>query len=152
MTSNLAPLDGLRSGWAGALAALPKAALPLIVAATVFSTCLLAGVPGVWLGGPAEGDAVMPVAVAAEAPEGAELAPLALTKDRRARSRCETCGVLLHVQKIEPLGGEPAAYEFTVRLRDGSLRTQRSASAGNWRSGDRIMLLGGSKAPGAIHN
>ena len=153
MTSTLAPLDGPRSGWADALAAMPKAALPLIVAATVFSTCLLAGVPKVWLGSVADGEsAVTVVATSAEPSEAAEPSPLAAPRDKRARVRCDNCGVLVHIQKIEPVGGEPVAYEFTVRLRDGTLRTRRSASAGTWRSGDRIMLLGGSKALDALHN
>ena len=139
------PLDS-RYGFAAALRAMPKAALPLIVAAAVFTTCTLANVPGLWLVDPADGAASVLAVAAQEAPDGAELSPALAAKERRARTRCENCGVVVAIRRIEPAGDLPAAYEFTLRLRDGTLRTRRTDSAGTWRSGDRIMLLGGAKA------
>ena len=62
----------------------------------------------------------------------------------RARSRCTTCGVVEAIRRIDHGGSTPASFEFTVRLRDGSTRTSTTASASNWRSGDRIMLIGGA--------
>ena len=135
-----------RSGFAAVRRAMPKAALPLIVEAAVFTTCTLANVPGVWLEDPADSAGAPALVAPAELAEQVELSPAEAAKERRARARCETCGVVVAIQRVEPAGELPAAYEFTVRLRDGTLRTRRAASAGNWRSGDRIMLLGGAKS------
>jgi hypothetical protein len=76
--------------------------------------------------------AMAPVPAAAE-----EAAP-------RARSRCSNCGVVEAIRRMEHGGIKPASFEFTVRMRDGTTRTSTSASAANWRSGDRIMLIGGA--------
>jgi hypothetical protein len=62
----------------------------------------------------------------------------------RARWRCTTCGVVEAIRRLEHGGIKPASFEFTVRMRDGTTRTSTSASAANWRSGDRIMLIGGA--------
>jgi hypothetical protein len=56
-------------------------------------------------------------------------------------------GVVETIRRIEHGGLIPASFEFTVRMRDGSARTSTTASAGNWRSGDRILLIGGAAAP-----
>lgn len=63
----------------------------------------------------------------------------------RARARCTTCGVVEAIRRIEPAGTQPAAYEFTVRLRDGSTRvsTEVGTSPGPWLVGDPIMLIAG---------
>ena len=42
----------------------------------------------------------------------------------------------------------PESYEFTVRLRDGSIRVSSDASRAKWRAGDNIMLIGGTNPVG----
>jgi len=107
--------------------------LSLIAAALAFCSVATASVPDAWLR-----DAQEPPAEPAAVPAAAEdAAP-------RARARCATCGVVEAIRRIEHGGGVPATFEFTVRLRDGSTRTSNTASAAGWRSGDRIMLIGGA--------
>ena len=50
-------------------------------------------------------------------------------------------------RRVEPVGDLPAAFEFTVRLQDGSMRISSSATQDKWRSGDRIMFIGGIAPP-----
>jgi hypothetical protein len=108
-----------------------------VAAALVFCSVATASVPDTWLRSseqaPVESAVVPPAAEEAVAP--------------RARVRCATCGVVEAIRRIEHGGGVPASFEFTVRLRDGSTRTSNAASAAGWRSGDRIMLIGGTAAP-----
>ena len=58
-------------------------------------------------------------------------------------SRCPGCGVVESIQAVPRAGDVPAGFEFTVRLRDGSIRTSTSTSQGTWLPGDRIILMGG---------
>jgi hypothetical protein len=51
--------------------------------------------------------------------------------------------VIQAIRRIEPVGDLPATFEFTVRLRDGSTRISSSTTQDKWRSGDRIMFIGG---------
>jgi len=62
------------------------------------------------------------------------------------RVRCAACGFVESIRHVQAAGLVPAAYELTVRMRDGSLRTSSDASAGKWLVGDRIMLVGGQRA------
>jgi hypothetical protein len=62
-----------------------------------------------------------------------------------------TIGVVEEIRRVEHGDGEAASFEFTVRLRDGTTRTSQSASAYKWRSGDRIMLIGGASSTVATH-
>lgn len=62
------------------------------------------------------------------------------------RQRCTGCGFVQSIRHVEAAGLVPAAYEFTVRMRDGSVRTSSDASEGGWRVGDRIILVGGPAA------
>lgn len=110
--------------------------LTFVLAALAFCSVATASVPDTWLRGTQEvpaGSAVLePAAQEAAAP--------------RARVRCNTCGVVEAIRRIEHGGSTPASFEFTVRLRDGTIRTSTTASAASWRSGDRIMLIGGAAA------
>lgn len=109
--------------------------LTLVAAALVFCSVATASVPDAWRGSqepPAEVGAAPAVAEEEAAPP--------------ARRRCGTCGIVQAVRRIEHGGSTPASFEFTVRLRDGSTRTSTTPSAGNWRSGDHIMLIGGASA------
>ena len=60
------------------------------------------------------------------------------------RTRCLGCGFVESIRHVEAAGLVPAAYEITVRMRDGSLRTSSASSAGKWLVGDRIILVGGT--------
>jgi hypothetical protein len=59
------------------------------------------------------------------------------------RSRCPGCGVVAAIRPLSALAGVPAGFEFTVRLRDGTLRTSTTPGQGSWRVGDGIILIGG---------
>lgn len=63
----------------------------------------------------------------------------------RFKSGCQTCGFVEIIRKLDATGSTPAGYEFTVRLRDGSTRVSKDASAAKWRVGAPIMLIGGEK-------
>lgn len=79
------------------------------------------------------------------APAAAALPSVPGASPARARVRCTTCGVVEAIRRIEPVGTQPGAYEFTVRLRDGSARvsTEVGTSPGPWLVGDPIMLIAG---------
>jgi len=62
----------------------------------------------------------------------------------RTRRRCKDCGRIVSIQRVEATDTALTSYEFTVRMRDGSLRTSEWATPGKWRVGDRIMMLGGA--------
>lgn len=49
-------------------------------------------------------------------------------------------------EPADPAAALPAVHEFTVRLRDGAIRTSSSANTARWHPGDRIMLIGGVKS------
>ncbi|MGZ5786375.1 MAG: hypothetical protein ACXWJM_10680 [Ramlibacter sp.] len=63
----------------------------------------------------------------------------------RKHSRCEQCGVIQTIRRIDAADGRPPTYEITIRLHDGSMRTHSNATPGNWRAGDRIMLIKGGR-------
>jgi len=113
-------------------------------AAIAFSSVAIANVP-VWLpdlsGNAVQSQELASVPVMPAAPD--EEAPA------RSRTRCDICGVVQAIERIEGSGDTPASFEFTVRLRDGTIRTSRIASAAKWRSGDHIMLIGGATASAA---
>lgn len=70
--------------------------------------------------------------------------PTAKAASGRDRT-CDSCG---YVQAIRRTGADtgPTAYEFTVRMRDGSTRDSTAASRGSWAEGDRVILIGGTAA------
>lgn len=59
------------------------------------------------------------------------------------RGRCATCGVVVGISESQPSG-----FEFTVRLRDGSMRISQAASRGSWHIGDPVMLMGEAAVSG----
>jgi hypothetical protein len=67
-----------------------------------------------------------------------------------ARRRCEACGRVQGIRRVEATDTAPASFEFTVRLYDGTVRMFSSVTAGNWRPGDSIILLGGVPSPGHL--
>jgi len=78
----------------------------------------------------------VPVATAAPANKSGPAA--------KPRFRCEACGVVESLQRTEAGDGRSAAYQFTVRMRDGSSRLSSDANSGKWRIGDHVMLIGGA--------
>lgn len=63
----------------------------------------------------------------------------------RNTARCPTCGIVVKVRTLPLAGTAPAAYELTVRFRDGSRRLSHHADDAAWRVGDSIMLMGGTR-------
>lgn len=62
-----------------------------------------------------------------------------------ARGRCETCGIVEAIERTEAVDGQPAAWVFSVRLPDGSLRHSPDALRGRWQVGDGMQLIGGDR-------
>ena len=58
---------------------------------------------------------------------------------------CESCGVVQTIRRTDGAGGL-ASYEFSVRMRDGSMRNSTELTRGRWREGDHVLLIGGSAA------
>lgn len=131
------------TGFLGAFRGWPAAAFPLCAATAIFSTVTLASVPQAWLQGAGEG-ASAPAAATAAADEPA--GPIDGDARGRGGSRCTSCGIVESVSRVDAGPGAAASYEFTVRMRDGTARVSRMDSAADWRSGDRIMLIGGASA------
>lgn len=120
----------LRSAWSPTLVWLAGVALCVLMA--------LASLPrAAWT----LGTRTSPVSAAVTAPAAA--APDA--PQPTARLRCAHCGVVELIRRMEPSAGQPADYELTVRLRNGSARVSTivAATASAWAVGDPIMLLGG---------
>lgn len=93
----------------------------------------------------ADGQAALPPTAsdAGIAVPGPVLAAPPLADDRSdvRRGRCATCGFVVGIREVPPAG-----FEFTVRLRDGSVRISKSASRGTWHIGDPVMLMGDATA------
>lgn len=150
MTVTLAPVARAArkpAGGVGAIRSQLPLALTCFVASIVFATVAAASTPLLsWMAEPAD-----PVASLPAQPELESAAvPLAgpAVEARSRRSSCGNCGVVESVRRLEPVGDKPAAYEFTVRLRDGSIRTSSIANTARWRAGDRITLIGGVQPAG----
>ena len=59
-------------------------------------------------------------------------------------SRCPNCGWIEAKRELAPLAGEPQAprvYEYTLRMRDGSMRVFQETLPTSWRLGERVMLI-----------
>jgi hypothetical protein len=110
----------------------------VILAAAAFSgTIAIANVP----------DSSRPAREAApEMTAAAPAAALATDVKGRKRTHCNACGVIQAIRRVDAADGHPPTYEITIRLRDGSTRTNSNATPGNWRAGDRIMLINGTRA------
>jgi hypothetical protein len=153
MTHAFAPYPAsipTETGFVRAIRSLHPVALPLFVAIVVFSTVSMANVPVArWLDSSLEyAQQLATLEAVGEAAEAAVLPAGESAVQARARTRCEACGVVEAIRRMEPVGNLPAAYEFTVRLRDGSTRLSSNASQAKWRAGDAIMLIGGANLAG----
>lgn len=113
------------------------------VASVACVTVAVASVPsGDWSRSAATSDPVVHVEAAADS---ASTTLAVETVSPRMNGRCQTCGVVQVVRKLQTVGTSPAVYEMTVRLRDGSTRVSSHPSAAGWRVGDSIMVIGGAK-------
>lgn len=120
-------------------------ALGCFVAAVVFASVAAASTPLMsWMDVEAEGAVSIPVATAVENAMASPVVPQGDVRSGR-RPVCDSCGVVESVLRLEQAAGMPAAYEMTVRLRDGTSRISSIANNAQWRAGDRIMLIGSTK-------
>ncbi len=141
--SSFAPATAApRRGLAEAIRALPHTAFMLVVLAVASSTVAVANVP---VPAPEGSGGVVQIEPDALAVPVVELPrdSASVQAKPRTRARCMACGVIESIRRLEPVGDLPAAFEFTVRLRDGSTRISSSTTQDKWRSGDRIMFIGG---------
>jgi hypothetical protein len=87
-------------------------------------------------------------AIPAASTSPAEIAPTvraSVTPAKHSgRRHCTTCGRVVDIRRIEATDTQPASYEFTVRMNDGTFHLSPAADVGPWQVGDRIMLLGGT--------
>jgi hypothetical protein len=132
------PAASARFGLAQAIRALPYASFTFVVAVVVTCGAGIANMPSSWAKA-ADGPPIEEAAAAAEPTEGAA-EPMA----GRARPRCTGCGVVESIRPLALVADQPAEFEFTVRLRDGSARVSRTVGRAKWHSGDRIVLMGGA--------
>jgi hypothetical protein len=89
---------------------------------------------------------MMPAPEAIAAVVVAPAAPLPVTVAPRIRERtCDACGFVQTIRRTDPATGS-TAYEFSVRMRDGSTRDSMEATRGRWVEGDRVILIGGTAA------
>jgi hypothetical protein len=64
--------------------------------------------------------------------------------------RCPNCGWIEAKRELASLAGDPQAlriYEYTLRMRDGSMRVFQETLPTSWRLGERVMLI---EATGAL--
>jgi hypothetical protein len=108
----------------------------ILAAASLCGTIAFASVPATSL--PLQEEALENIAASPNAE--------ALVARSRKRTRCEECGVVQSVRRIDAVDGLAPTYEITIRLRNGSIRTNTNATPGNWQPGDRIMLIKGGRA------
>ena len=132
--SPVLPLSRLLAGQhqlARAIRSLPAPAVTALLAAAALCALFVAVKPALGSAVEMEGPAnSLAVAAQGDAPA-------------RTKFRCDSCGVVESMSHTLATGDQPASYEFTVRLRDGSSRVSSVASAGKWNIGDHIMLIGG---------
>lgn len=127
------------AGWASLAATAAAACAATLLASVPVLASLSASREPAGMATPRETPSAAERALPATVPEGAGKA--------RIRSRCQGCGVVESIRRVEPVGNEPAGYEFTIRLRDGSTRVTSDATPAQWRIGDSIMLIGGARIP-----
>ena len=64
--------------------------------------------------------------------------------------RCPSCGWIEAKRELAPLAGDPHAlriYEYTLRMRDGSLRVFQETLPTSWRVGERVILIENIEPP-----
>jgi hypothetical protein len=97
---------------------------------------------------------------------GAQIPPARAEGNAYLRVRCAECGVVESTREIghldegtnpgeasgmttggrnETPGNSAKSYEVTVRMKDGSSRMFTHSKPGNWRPGERVILIEGVK-------
>jgi hypothetical protein len=122
------PARGSARSWVASVSA-PSVAVAALVVAGLFALV-------------AAGQALWPDATLAAEP--ATLAGMPAVRVPQ-RQRCETCGVIQDIRRVEATPGAPAGYEFSVLLPNGELRLSRALAKDQWEIGDRMQLLGGGR-------
>jgi hypothetical protein len=60
--------------------------------------------------------------------------------------RCPHCGWIEAKRELLPrVAGAPRAYEYTVRMADGSSSVFQEALPASWRLGERLTVIGGDR-------
>lgn len=86
--------------------------------------------------------------------------------EARADTRCAECGMFVSMREVESedtgagaAGGATAGsqdetrvktarrYEITIRMADGSSRVIEDANPARWRTGERLIVIGGATPP-----
>jgi hypothetical protein len=80
-------------------------------------------------------------APAAAEPPAEESQAASTASEPRSKARCKYCGI---IESTRQIGG---LHEVTVRLADQTTQVFSDASPGNWRPGERIILIGGGNSP-----
>ncbi len=96
----------------------------------------------------------------------AQISPARAEGVARVKVKCAECGVVASARQIGQLGGgiDPGAagslarggrnqtlgksaqgYEVTVRMKDGASRAFTAANSANWRAGERVMIIEGTR-------
>jgi hypothetical protein len=89
---------------------------------------------------------VMIPAPEAVAAVGTPDSPVLVAKAAAGRDRaCDACGIMQTIRRTDPATGL-AVYEFSVRMRDGTVRDSTAPARGRWLEGDRVIVIGGTAA------
>lgn len=106
---------------------------------------LIGGAAAVLLVGAAV--AAMLLWVPEEASASIAAAPAGVVQEHRGTHvplRCPECGVVTSAKRIGIAGPAAGGYAVIVRMRDGTQRSFTAADNSKWRTGDRMILIGGT--------
>lgn len=115
---------------------MPHLFLPLLIASCLLVLPAVAGV-ALYRGWHSGGELVEPT----------QRAPVEVKAASAAR--CPHCGRIQSKRRLDPATVDhfdPPYYEYTVRLADGSSRQFREQTPADWRVGERLYYIDGSRA------
>lgn len=91
-----------------------------------------------------------------------ELDPVRTVSETLADARCAECGMFVSMREVESEDTGPStagrtmagsrdgirvkttkSYEITIRMADGSTRVIEAANPARWRTGERLIVIGG---------
>jgi hypothetical protein len=67
------------------------------------------------------------------------------SRKAKLKPKCNECGVVESMQRVNADIDAPAIYEIKVRMRDGSMHISHDANPANWRRGQHVILVGGNQ-------
>jgi hypothetical protein len=70
-----------------------------------------------------------------------ETAAADAASEPRSKGRCKYCGIIESTRQVG------ARREVTVRLPDRTTQVFSESNPGNWRPGERVILIGGGNSP-----